>query len=78
MEKMLPAFVAGETKTYPSAHCSGYQFFSYRTKIAEYDKKSNCITLCNHKYSYTTSRQQSAIRFFADINKITLIEKGSI
>lgn len=78
MEKLLPVFIDGGTKTFPSASCTGWYLFSYQTKIAEYDKATNTITMCNRRYSHTTSRQQSAIRFFADINKINLIEKGTL
>lgn len=78
MEKLLPAFIAGETKTYPSASCTGWYFYSYQTKIAEYNKDTNTIIMCSRRYSNTTSQQQHAIRVFATMNNINLIEKESL
>lgn len=39
-----------------------YSIYSYNTKIAEYDKKTNILKLTTKKYSRTTTQQQNKIK----------------
>ena len=39
-----------------------YNFFSYNTKIAEYDKITNILTITKNFYSRTTAKHKSLLK----------------
>ena len=52
-----------------------YNFFSYNTKIAEYDKITNILTITKKFYSRTTAKHKSLLkRHFNNLAKAEILE----